>query len=260
MIELKPHIYLFRRIRNDQPVYIGQHNGTDIEYFTSGIILIQNMKSWGKEKFWNYYKKEIICYCKVEELNNLEIEYIKRFNTLRSNNSSSYNFSKGGNGGNTRRGFSKEQRKEYSRKLRKFAASRSEEYREAVLEKGRTTRESWSDKKKKRVQEKRSENMKLVRSKQSLEKKREITRKQQKSRSITILNRTKEQKEETRRRNRQTREKWDDKKKESFLKKRRKTLSLRPVLICPHCSLESKSRVNMNRWHFDNCKENKVSA
>lgn len=35
---------------------------------------------------------------------------------------------------------------------------------------------------------------------------------------------------------------------------RKATLNKRPSLICPHCSLVSKSAVNMRRYHFDNCK------
>lgn len=30
--------------------------------------------------------------------------------------------------------------------------------------------------------------------------------------------------------------------------------SKRPILICPHCGLESRSASNMSRYHFDNCK------
>jgi len=29
----------------------------------------------------------------------------------------------------------------------------------------------------------------------------------------------------------------------------------RPEITCPHCGLTSKNIGNMNRWHFDNCKE-----
>jgi len=30
-----------------------------------------------------------------------------------------------------------------------------------------------------------------------------------------------------------------------------------PILICPHCKIESQNRGNMNRYHFDNCKHKK---
>jgi hypothetical protein len=32
-------------------------------------------------------------------------------------------------------------------------------------------------------------------------------------------------------------------------------LANRPLLKCPHCSLESRSNSNMARYHFDNCKK-----
>lgn len=31
--------------------------------------------------------------------------------------------------------------------------------------------------------------------------------------------------------------------------------SKRTVIKCPHCGLESKSKTNMMRWHFDKCKQ-----
>lgn len=30
-----------------------------------------------------------------------------------------------------------------------------------------------------------------------------------------------------------------------------------PLIECPHCGKKSKSKTNMNRWHFDNCKKGK---
>jgi hypothetical protein len=32
------------------------------------------------------------------------------------------------------------------------------------------------------------------------------------------------------------------------------TMANQKELTCPHCNLVSKSKSNMNRWHFDNCK------
>lgn len=44
-------------------------------------------------------------------------------------------------------------------------------------------------------------------------------------------------------------------------KERRKiTLSKRPTLTCPHCSKQSKSRVNMRRYHFDECRFREVKT
>jgi len=33
-----------------------------------------------------------------------------------------------------------------------------------------------------------------------------------------------------------------------------KGLLARPIIKCPHCSMESKNNANMVRYHFDNCK------
>lgn len=30
---------------------------------------------------------------------------------------------------------------------------------------------------------------------------------------------------------------------------------LLPTIVCPHCKFESKNQGNMNRYHFDNCKQ-----
>lgn len=39
----------------------------------------------------------------------------------------------------------------------------------------------------------------------------------------------------------------------------RKTLASKPYLICPYCGLKSKSASNMKRYHFNNCKQNKIN-
>lgn len=47
---------------------------------------------------------------------------------------------------------------------------------------------------------------------------------------------------------------------QSTLEKRRKTLNKRPNLKCPHCSIQSKSSVNMRRYHFDKCRFREVKT
>jgi len=44
---------------------------------------------------------------------------------------------------------------------------------------------------------------------------------------------------------------------ESTKQKIKEALSNLSILECPHCDIKSKSRANMNRWHFDNCKNKK---
>ena len=72
--------------------YVGQHVG-DINdtYIGSGLLLIRAIKKYGKENF----QKEIIEQCKdIEELNEKEIFYIEKYDTLYPNG---YNLRKGGN-------------------------------------------------------------------------------------------------------------------------------------------------------------------
>ena len=33
----------------------------------------------------------------------------------------------------------------------------------------------------------------------------------------------------------------------------------KPYIICPHCLLQSRSKSNMNRYHFDNCKKKGIN-
>lgn len=46
---------------------------------------------------------------------------------------------------------------------------------------------------------------------------------------------------------------------ESKAKRRASRLNNATLLSCPHCELQSTSRVNMQRWHFDNCKKRNSS-
>ena len=47
--------------------------------------------------------------------------------------------------------------------------------------------------------------------------------------------------------------------KEMVAKLARKARANDPILTCPHCKKIGKGRGVMNRWHFDNCKFNKIS-
>ena len=96
----KSHIYAFKRTDDDSYVYIGKHNGSRKDYFTGSHILNKNLKINGKEWFDDYYKKELITegdFTK-EKLNELEMFYIEKHNTLRSKNPKAYNLTKGGDG------------------------------------------------------------------------------------------------------------------------------------------------------------------
>lgn len=77
--------------------YIGQHKygnpNFDKYYLGSGVVLRSAIKKYGRKNF----EKEILCECdSAEELNNMEIYYIKLHNAVDSDNY--YNLADGGNG------------------------------------------------------------------------------------------------------------------------------------------------------------------
>jgi len=89
-------------------IYIGKDSRNNPNYLGSGKLLKKAIVKYGKESF----VKEILgFYNSIEELNNAEIKFIELFNSLSPNG---YNLAKGGEGGNTRLGFSEDQKLKYS--------------------------------------------------------------------------------------------------------------------------------------------------
>jgi group I intron endonuclease len=74
----KSFIYCIERIKTNKK-YIGQHIG-DINdnYWGSGVAITQALKKYGKGEF----KKYILEYCSIEDLNEREIYWIKFYNTF----------------------------------------------------------------------------------------------------------------------------------------------------------------------------------
>jgi group I intron endonuclease len=87
-----PYIYLVKNPQNNV-VYIGQQIGTKSinEYKGSGLLLNRAYTKYGD----NYFKREIIEYCDIDELNNKEKLYIKQYNTKFPHG---YNLTDGGEG------------------------------------------------------------------------------------------------------------------------------------------------------------------
>ena len=103
-------IYLTTNLINGKK-YIGKDEKNNPEYLGSGIYLTRSINKHGKENF----KKEIIEYCNTtEELNKKEIYWIDFHKACESDQF--YNISKGGDGGNTLKGYSEEQKKEIHKK------------------------------------------------------------------------------------------------------------------------------------------------
>lgn len=89
--------------------YIGKDERNNPHYLGSGVYLNRAIAKYGKHNF----VKEILAESKIkEELANLEIEYIQRYNAV--DNPMSYNIASGGFGGNTIAGMNKEDRIKFS--------------------------------------------------------------------------------------------------------------------------------------------------
>jgi group I intron endonuclease len=89
---MRSYIYLVKNQQN-KIVYIGQQIGTKSieEYKGSGLLLNRAYKKYGE----NYFKREIIEYCNIDELNDKEKLYIKQYNTKFPHG---YNLTDGGDG------------------------------------------------------------------------------------------------------------------------------------------------------------------
>ena len=89
---MRPYIYLIKNQQN-KIVYIGQQIGTKSieEYKGSGLLLNRAYKKYGEDCF----KREIIEYCSINELNDKEKLYIKQYNTKFPHG---YNLTEGGDG------------------------------------------------------------------------------------------------------------------------------------------------------------------
>lgn len=110
---MKQHfIYLTTNLINNKK-YIGKHHGElDDDYLGSGTLLKQAIKKYGKKNF----QREILFISKTAEENSQkEKEFIKVFNAVEDRNF--YNIHEGGDGGNTRAGWTEEQKALYSKKL-----------------------------------------------------------------------------------------------------------------------------------------------
>ena len=74
-------------------IYIGQDSNNNPYYLGSGKLIIKALKAYGRENF----KKEILCEClSREELNEKEIFWIKKLNSI--DRTIGYNIALGGSG------------------------------------------------------------------------------------------------------------------------------------------------------------------
>jgi group I intron endonuclease len=107
-------------------IYIGKSVNNNSDYFGSGVSITQALKKYGKD----FFEKEILeCCNSIEELNEQEKFWIKKHNS--TNKNLGYNVSEGGDGGNTRQGFSKSEIDDYKNKM-SYSMLNSEKYLEFV--------------------------------------------------------------------------------------------------------------------------------
>ena len=106
------YIYKITNLINGK-IYIGQHklpdgypDKLDEGYWGSGVEITLASKKYGRDNF----SREIVCWANsFEELNDLEREYIRNYNSL--DEKVGYNISDGGKNGNSTAGFSEDRQK-----------------------------------------------------------------------------------------------------------------------------------------------------
>lgn len=129
---MRPYIYLVKNQQN-KIVYIGQQIGTKSinEYKGSGLLLNRAYKKYGE----NYFKREVIEFCSIDELNDKEKLYIKQYNTKFPHG---YNLTDGGDG-NKGLKFTIEQKQKISQSKQgqKYPKEHGEKIRQAKLGKKR---------------------------------------------------------------------------------------------------------------------------
>lgn len=96
--------------------YIGKHQNFNDEYYGSSKQLKEDIKKYGKQ---NFIREILVIASSYEELNQLEIEYIAKYNAV--SDPMFYNIHIGGCGGNTRAGYTEEENKRYSEKMRQIS-------------------------------------------------------------------------------------------------------------------------------------------
>ena len=114
--------FVYLTINNiNQKKYIGKHYGEETDnYLGSGTLLIQAINKYGAENF----SRSILQFAdSEEEAFSLEKEYINKYNAI--NSREFYNLHEGGRGGNTKAGWSKEQKENYSKKMSEITKGRN---------------------------------------------------------------------------------------------------------------------------------------
>lgn len=78
----EPYIYKIIDLKKGNVCYVGKHNGTLKNYITSSKKLLRYISIWGLSNFTLRFKREIVEYCSLEELNEKEEYYVAFYGTF----------------------------------------------------------------------------------------------------------------------------------------------------------------------------------
>lgn len=220
---MEGYIYLFRRTIDNFPVYVGKCNGKRKDYFTSSLRLNTLLNIHGQ--FWieDNYKREIVHkrISSHKELSELEIKYIKEYNTYIGDNPNGYNYSRGGDNWSSHPNkvlLRKKCADGYKKTIAKnpeILLKRIEKFKKTIKDNPNIMLS---------VTEKRKETLKG---------------------NPSIIEGMKVKLNKYRKENPELVKETGRKISKSHLSK--------SILICPHCYHESRGRGAMKRFHFDNC-------
>ena len=110
----------------NEKIYIGKDTHNDHNYLGSGVSLTMAIKKYGRE---NFIKETIEVCNSLEELNDRECFWIKKFNS--TNKKIGYNLTNGGEGGDTRKYYSEDEKQLYNMKM-STSMKNSEKYNEFI--------------------------------------------------------------------------------------------------------------------------------
>ena len=118
---MKYHYHIIYLIENiiTHKKYVGKHstNNLDDNYFGGGVYLNRSIKKYGKENF----RKKILELCNESNINEKEIYWIEKKNSIKPGG---YNLTIGGDGGNTFDLLSENAKKQFRQKISKIHKGR----------------------------------------------------------------------------------------------------------------------------------------
>ena len=124
------YYFIYKTIdTKNNKIYVGKHTTDNIDdgYLGSGKIIKNKIKKYGK----SYFRREILEHCTEHNINDREIYWIDKLNSMNEN--IGYNLSLGGTGGNNVK-WTVKNRKEHSEKLKddRCKGPKSEEHKRNI--------------------------------------------------------------------------------------------------------------------------------